>query len=125
MEMKNVILDCKNIEVLSRFYIDLLGWPVIYQEGDNWLSIQSADSTVGIAFQKNEDYVPPVWPEENGKQQMMLHIDFGVKDSKELHDTVDRAVKLGAKVAETQFGGDDWITLLDPSGHPFCLVIWN
>jgi len=33
-------------------------------------------------------------------------------------------------MAEAQFGHneekrtDDWVTLIDPVGHPFCFVIW-
>jgi catechol-2,3-dioxygenase len=125
MEMKTVILDCKDVEYLSQFYINLLGWTVIYREGDYWLAIKSPDSTVGLAFQKNDDYVPPVWPEKAGNQQMMLHIDFGVKDSIELQKSVDQAVRYGAKIADIQYGGDDWITMIDPVGHPFCFVIWK
>ena len=28
---------------------------------------------------------------------------------------------VGAVKAAEQFGGDDFVTLLDPAGHPFCL----
>ena len=30
-------------------------------------------------------------------------------------------MELGAIKAAAQFGGDDYVTLLDPEGHPFCL----
>ena len=36
-------------------------------------------------------------------------------------ETVRRALALGAAKAKVQFGGDEFVTLLDPAGHPFCL----
>jgi hypothetical protein len=36
---------------------------------------------------------------------------------------VEYAVKLGAVKASMQYGGNHWVTLLDPEGHPFCLGI--
>ena len=36
-------------------------------------------------------------------------------------EMVKKAESLGAKKAESQFGGDDFVTMFDPAGHPFCL----
>ena len=49
----------------------------------------------------------------------MIHFDFGVHDKKELAEWVDRAIKAGAKIAEMQYGDGEWITMIDPAGHPF------
>jgi predicted enzyme related to lactoylglutathione lyase len=59
-----------------------------------------------------------VWPEETGKQQKQMHFNFQVDD---LQSAVEGAVKLGATKPAQQFGGEKWVTLLDPEGHPFCL----
>lgn len=32
-----------------------------------------------------------------------------------------KAIQLGADIASNQFGGTDFITMIDPSGHPFCI----
>lgn len=124
LKLKTVILDCKDIPQLLDFYGQLLNWPVVFQE-DTFVRIQSKDTDMGIAFQYDEDYVPPVWPSQAGKQQMMSHLDFAVRDKSELKVTTERALQLGAKVAEEQYGDGEWITLLDPAGHPFCFVIWD
>lgn len=121
--LETVILECRDMDTLADFYSGFLGWPVVYRE-DEFIRLQSPDSPTGIAVQYAEDYIPPVWPSETEKQQMMAHLDFGV-DRKGLQEAVDKAVGLGAKIAETQYGGDAWITLLDPAGHPFCLLIWD
>lgn len=61
-------------------------------------------------FIEEKDYVPPVWPENAGKQQKQMHFDFQVDNVAEM-----------VKKAESQFGGNDFVTMFDPAGHPFCL----
>ncbi|MBP3475081.1 MAG: VOC family protein [Lachnospiraceae bacterium] len=124
MMLKSVILECKNKEQLIDFYSKLLNWPVVLNK-DEFVRIESPETGMGIEAHYAEDYIAPVWPSEAGKQQMMAHLDFGVNDRAELQEMVDKAVKLGARIAEMQYGNGKWITLLDPAGHPFCIVIWD
>ena len=121
--LETVILECRDTEALVDFYSGFLDWPVVYRE-DEFIRLQGPDSPTGIAVQYDEDYIPPVWPSQPEQQQMMAHLDFGV-DRKDLQETVDKALRLGARMAEAQYGEDEWITLLDPAGHPFCLLIWD
>ena len=62
--------------------------------------------------------MPPVWPEKDGCQQKQMHFDFQV-DS--VPEAVEKALELGAVKAPVQYGGEQFVTLLDPAGHPFCL----
>lgn len=124
LQLRTVILECTDIPQLLNFYSQLLSWPVVFKE-DTFVRIESEDTGMGIAFQYDEDYIPPAWPSQVGKQQMMSHLDFAVKDKKELEATTKKALQLGAKVANEQYGNGEWITLLDPAGHPFCFVIWG
>ena len=64
------------------------------------------------------EYIPPVWPEEPAKQQKQMHFDFQVDD---LSYAVEEAIKLGATKAVAQYGGEHFVTMIDPEGHPFCL----
>lgn len=124
LTLKTVILECGDVRRLLDFYQSLLGWPVVFDE-ETFVRIQCPETGMGLAFQLDEDYLPPVWPTEAGKQQMMAHLDFAVADQTEMKDMMARALALGATEAREQFGGDDWITLLDPAGHPFCFVVWG
>ena len=72
---------------------------------------------MGIGFQQNEAYIPPIWPEEPGRQQMMAHLDFGVASREEMQDAVEKALRLGAEYAKAQYGGQDWTTMLDPCDY--------
>ena len=111
----NVMVDCKDEKRLQNFYAELLGW-----ERCTLYDRPGVRSTSGIVFLfiEEADYPPPVWPEENGRQQKQMHFDFQVDD---VAAAVGKAEALGAVKTEAQFGGDLFVTMLDPAGHPFCL----
>ncbi|MDR1550433.1 MAG: VOC family protein [Hungatella sp.] len=124
IKLKTVILECSDIPQLLSFYTGLLHWPVVF-ELDTFVGIHSDEEEMGIAFQYDENYIPPTWPSQPGQQQMMAHLDFAVADKNELKEAIGKAIKLGAKIANEQYGGEEWVTMLDPAGHPFCFVVWN
>lgn len=122
LALNAVVLDCKDIAALADFYARLLGWEKLPSDHPDFRGIRSPAGML-IWMQRNDDYVPPVWPEEPGAQQQMVHMDFSVASSVQLELAVQHAIDCGAVKTETQFGGDHWITMLDPAGHPFCFVI--
>jgi hypothetical protein len=69
--------------------------------------------------QRSPEYVPPVWPPVDGRQQMMTHLDVEVAD---LDAAVADASGMGARLADVQ-PQDDVRVMLDPAGHPFCLYV--
>jgi len=113
-----VVLEAPDARVLAHFYAEVLGWPVVTEE-PNWVTIAAPGTTSYVSFNTSAGYVPPVWPNADGQQQMMLHLDVGVAG---LDAAVADAVALGATVASFQ-PQDDVRVLLDPSGHPFCLYL--
>ena len=124
IKLKTVVLETNDISALCSFYSELLGWPIVFQV-ETFIRIQSPQNDTGIAFQLDEDYIPPKWPTEKNKQQMMAHLDLGVADKVEMDKAIEKAFQLGASISETQYGNGEWVTLLDPAGHPFCFVIWS
>jgi catechol 2,3-dioxygenase-like lactoylglutathione lyase family enzyme len=100
---------------LARFYRDLLGWEITYED-PAWVKLRP-DAGPGLAFQIEENHTPPVWPAGNGDQQMQMHLDIRAAD---LDTEVARAIELGARLADHQ-PQDDVRVMLDPDGHPFCL----
>ena len=110
------ILDAADPVELARYYHRLLGWPIV-KEGPNWCVMSPEGSNTYLGFQRAEGYVPPVWPNTNGSQQMMMHLDLEVGD---LAASVRRAVADGATLAAFQ-PQEKVRVLLDPAGHPFCL----
>ena len=111
----NIILDCADAKAMQTFYAQMLGWEkgVLY----DLPMVKNAAGEMYL-FAQEEDYVPPVWPEEEGKQQKQMHIDYQVPD---LAAAVVQAEQLGARKTASQYGGDEFVTFVDPAGHPFCL----
>ena len=62
----NVMVDCDDERKLQRFYGELLGWEMC-----ELFARPAVSSSSGIVFLfiEEKDYVPPVWPEDTGKQQ--------------------------------------------------------
>lgn len=111
-----VAIDTADTEQLAEFYSAITGWAVADHSDTEWIRLVS-DTGATIAFQEVKDHVPPVWPGTEHPQQ--LHLDFDVDDL----DIGEAAVlALGARKADYQ-PGETFRVFLDPSGHPFCLVL--
>ena len=115
----NVVLDSDNANELSKFYEKLLGWTRFPGEEYTVLAnVEQQGFPTWITFQQADDYVPPVWPAAIDEQQQMAHLDFHVED---VEEAVKHALSCGATMAENQFE-DGWRVMIDPAGHPFCLL---
>ncbi len=111
----DIIIDCGDNNNLREFYAELLRWERCEMYG--MPGVRSRDGVVFLFIQE-DDYVPPIWPEQVSKQQKQMHFDFTVPD---VFASVQHAEELGAIKTQEQFGGDHFTTMLDPAGHPFCL----
>ena len=129
MTLSGPVISTDDIEELTRFYSELLGWEVTEREGPQpgdpagggWTRIQSPDGQSEIEIQFEEHFEPPTWPLVPGGHSMQVHFDIRV-------DNVPRGVAwaqaCGAREADFQPPNRDPERLrimLDPSGHPFCL----
>jgi len=112
----DLTIDCANAERARDFYADLMGWEKATAFGA--LAVKTSKGMTILFWEPDIPYVPPVWPEEPGKQQKQMHLDFTVDD---VPDTVEKAIRLGATKAAAQYGREGFITMLDTEGHPFCL----
>jgi catechol 2,3-dioxygenase-like lactoylglutathione lyase family enzyme len=111
-----VVLDAPDARAPAHFYADLLGWE-LSRESDDDCALAPRDGVAYLATQTAAGYRRPTWPDADGRQQMMLHLDFEVSD---LPAAVAHAVELGAELAQFQ-PQENVRVLLDPAGHPFCL----
>jgi catechol 2,3-dioxygenase-like lactoylglutathione lyase family enzyme len=116
LTVTTVNLGAPDAGALARFYVRLLDWSLGRDEGD-FVIIRNPAGGVSLAFQTEEQHVPPRWPAGPGDQQMQLHLEILVDD---LEAAVAHAVGCGARVADFQ-PQDDVRVCLDPAGHPFCL----
>jgi catechol 2,3-dioxygenase-like lactoylglutathione lyase family enzyme len=114
-----IALDAPDAPELAHFYARLLGWR-IFNESDEWVDLAaSEDAGFNLAFQREDNYVRPVWPTEDGQPQMSMHLDIEVDD---LDEAVDWALSTGATMAAYQ-PQQSVRVMIDPVGHPFCLYL--
>jgi catechol 2,3-dioxygenase-like lactoylglutathione lyase family enzyme len=116
LRLQTINIDCSDAQAMADFYGPMFGWDITYHDGSFILMRDPAGAT-GLSFQARDDYHPPTWPEEPGKQEKMLHLEVRVND---LDAAVAFALACGARLAEYQ-GRSDLRVMLDPAGHPFCL----
>jgi predicted enzyme related to lactoylglutathione lyase len=108
---------------LAQFYSQLLGWKVTARDGAGWIRIDDPAGGVGLNFQAEAWYQPPVWPEQSGTKDKMLHFEIEVDD---LDDAIAHVVAAGGRIADHQpedRAQDQLRVMLDPAGHPFCLFV--
>jgi len=118
----SVVLESVDANALAAFYTAMLGW-TIRTEDTGWVTVAAPDGLGYLAFNTSPEYVRPVWPAQDGAQQMMLHLDFCVGSTpQELAAAVARAEYSGATPAVFQ-PQDSVRVMLDPDGHPFCLYV--
>jgi len=81
-----VCVDCGNADELALFYSKLLGWEIGARntedpDGDGeagWVELRNPPGTMGLCFQGEDDYEPPVWPETAWATSEMIHFEMGV-----------------------------------------------
>jgi len=129
------VIGCDDAWRLAEFYADLLGWSVVARSEKvpgGWALVRSPAGEHKLEFQREEPFVPPVWPTVAGEQQMGMHLDIAVEGlapmsameqrREQFGEVVERAVSLGGRVADHQPQPERVVVLFDPAGHPFCLI---
>ena len=116
MNVLSTVLGAPDPSALADFYQKLLGWNRVADEPD-WVKIEAPAEGTALSFQLEEKHIPPVWPADEGDQQMMMHLDIKVED---LNEAVKWALEVGATLADFQPQLDNRV-MIDPAGHPFCL----
>jgi hypothetical protein len=116
MSMCAVTLDCDDAMALAEFYHRATGLAWHPKSSDGFAGLVGEDGFF-LGFQPVAGYRAPRWPGQDVPQQM--HLDFRVDD---LDEAEARLVALGATRARPQPDPERFRVLLDPAGHPFCLV---
>ncbi|GAA3600806.1 VOC family protein [Nonomuraea rosea] len=110
--LSSIVIDCADPTALAAFYAKATGWQSTGGDAD-FAGLEGGP--VPVSFQRVDGYQGPGWPAD-GKH---LHLEFKVSD---VEAAKQELTALGATVPDFQPGGGDWTVLLDPEGHPFCLM---
>lgn len=118
IEIGTINMDCRDAQEMADFYGRLLGWDVSWRD-DDFILMRDPHGGIGLSFQEEPWYEPPVWPEQPGALTKMIHLDIKVDD---LQAATAHALAAGARLAPHQPRADLRI-MLDPAGHVFCLGV--
>ncbi|MFF8842131.1 VOC family protein [Streptomyces sp. NPDC015127] len=116
MTLSAITLDCLNPPALAAFYQQATGLEPHPKSHADFAGLNGADGLL-IGFQRVDGYRAPRWPDQTVPQQ--FHLDFAVED---LDEAEARLLELGAGKPAHQPNEDRWRVLIDPAGHPFCIV---
>ncbi|TQR84588.1 VOC family protein [Mycobacterium hodleri] len=115
--ISELVLGCRNPEVLAKFWCEVLDFVVLGREDDGTLEIGPREGFGGpqptiILSSRDEP--------ERGKSR--LHIDVNATDCSQEAE-LERLLALGARPANIgQTGKENWFVLADPEGNEFCLL---
>ncbi|WP_329193018.1 MULTISPECIES: VOC family protein [unclassified Streptomyces] len=112
-----LVLDCRDPEVLARFWCEVLDFVVLSREDDGSIEIGPREGFGGAQptiFLSRCDEPEPAKPR--------LHIDVNATD-RDQDAELERLLGLGARPADVgQTGEESWHVLADPEGNEFCLL---
>jgi catechol 2,3-dioxygenase-like lactoylglutathione lyase family enzyme len=114
--ISELVLGCRDPEVLARFWCEVLDFVVLDREED-CIEIGARDGFGGsqptiILSRRDEP--------EKGKPR--LHIDVNATD-RDQDAELERLLAAGAELADIgQTGEESWHVLADPEGNEFCLL---
>jgi catechol 2,3-dioxygenase-like lactoylglutathione lyase family enzyme len=115
--VSNLVLGCRDAELLARFWCEVLDFVVLSRTDDGSVGIGPREGFGGprptIFFSRRD---------EPGQGKSRLHIDINATD-RDQDTELERLLRLGARPADVgQTGDEPWHVLADPEGNEFCLL---
>ncbi|ANZ42099.1 glyoxalase [Lentzea guizhouensis] len=115
--ISELVLECRDPELLARFWCEVLNFVVLGREDDGSVEIGPRDGFGGaqptIVFSPHDEPV---------KAKPRLHIDVNATD-RDQDAELERLLAIGARPADVgQTGEESWHVLADPEGNEFCLL---
>ncbi len=115
--ISELVLDCRDPELLARFWCEVLDFVVLDHEDDGSVEIGPREGFGGPQ--------PTIILSRGGgagKSNVPLHIDVNATDRDQAAE-LQRLLDLGARPADIgQTGQEAWHVLADPEGNVFCLL---
>lgn len=95
----DVAIDCMDVAPVARFSEQLLGLRVGDFDPPHWAQLWDPNGGVHLNIQGQPSYERPVWPEQDGAQAKMLHLEVEIDD---VEVAVARAIDAGGVEASWQ-----------------------
>ena len=115
--VSELVLECRDPELLTRFWGEVLDFVVLDREDDGSIEIGPRQ---GFGGAQPTIILTPTDEVKRGKSR--LHIDVNATD-RDQDAELERLFALGARPADIgQTGEESWHVLADPEGNEFCLL---
>jgi hypothetical protein len=115
--ISELVLDCREPDVLARFWCEVLDFVVLERLDDGSVEIGPSE---GFGGPQPTIILSP--SDQPGQGKTRLHIDVNATD-RDQDAELERLLKLGARPADVgQTGQESWHVLADPEGNVFCLL---
>jgi hypothetical protein len=115
--ISELVLACRDPELLARFWCEVLDFVVLDRDADGSVEI---GPPAGFGGPQPTIILSPTDEPETGKSR--LHLDVNATD-RDQDAELERLFKLGARPADIgQTGEEPWHVLADPEGNEFCLL---
>jgi hypothetical protein len=115
--MSELVLGCRNPEVLAQFWCEVLDYVVLDREDDGTVEIGPREGFGGL-----QPTIVLAYRDEPEKGKSRLHFDVNATD-RDQDAELERLLRIGARPADIgQTGDEQWQVLIDPEGNEFCLL---
>lgn len=115
--ISELVLECRDPEVLARFWCEVLDFVVLDREADGSIEI---GPRAGFGGPQATIILSP--SDEPSQGRPRLHLDVNATD-RDQDAELERLLGLGARPADVgQTGDEPWHVLADPEGNAFCLL---
>ncbi len=115
--VSELVLGCRDPELLARFWCEVLDVVVLGREDDGSVEIGPRE---GFGGPQPTIVLSPEDAPARGRSR--LHLDVNATD-RDQDAELERLLELGARPADVgQTGQESWHVLQDPEGNEFCLL---
>lgn len=115
--ISEVVLECREPELLAQFWCEVLDFVVLDHEDDGSVEIGPREG-----FGGPQPTIILSCSDEPTKAKSRLHLDVNATD-RDQDAELQRLLRLGARPADIgQTGQESWHVLTDPDGNEFCLL---
>jgi predicted enzyme related to lactoylglutathione lyase len=119
--LHSVVFDAADPAALARFWAAATGWPITYEEPDEFV-VEPPEDESGTPTEPGLPLVfgPPVADAKVGKNR--VHLDLNSRSAEDQATQVARLRRAGATPLDIGQGAVPWVVMADPEGNEFCVL---